>query len=290
VIAPRACHHRTVDGVRETESMEVNRLQWDERAPLHVASEFYDVDSFRAGKSTLRTVEIEEVGDVADRDLLHLQCHFGLDTLSWARRGAHVTGLDFSEPAIEAARALAKDEGIAAQFVCANVYDAVVALEGRSYDVVYTGIGALCWLPDIDRWAATAAALVRPGGFLYLLEHHPFAGVLGTGDQFTDVVLKYAYDTAANRPMRWEGPGSYAVPDVATVHNVVYEWNHSLGAIVSSLIGHGLVLEFLHEHPFMLWKRWPFLIESEEGIWRLPAEYEARLPLMFTLRATRPSS
>ena len=200
--------------------MEVNRLQWDERAPLHVASEFYDVDSFRAGKSTLESVEVEEVGDVTGRDLLHLQCHFGLDTLSWARRGAHVTGLDFSEPAVEAARLLAQNEGVDAEFVCANVYDAVEALHGRTYDVVYTGIGALCWLPDIDRWAATGAALVRPGGFLYLFEDHPFSGVLGNGDRFTDLRFKYAYDTAANRPMRWEGPGSYAVPDVATVHNV----------------------------------------------------------------------
>jgi SAM-dependent methyltransferase len=277
-----------VDDERETELMEVNRRQWDERAPLHVASEFYDVDSFRSGKSTLRTVEIEEVGDVAGRDLLHLQCHFGLDTLSWARRSAHVTGLDFSAPAIEAARTLAEDESIDAEFVCANVYDAIGALQGRTYDVVYTGIGALCWLPDIDRWAATAAALVRPGGFLYLFEHHPFTGVLGNGDRFTDLCFKYPYDTAVNRPMRWEGPGSYAVPDMATAHNVIYEWNHGLGAIVSSLIAHGLVLEFLHEHPFMLWKRWPFLIECEAGIWRLPAAYEATLPLMFSLRATRP--
>ncbi len=270
--------------------MEANRLQWDERAPLHVASEFYDVDSFRAGKSTLRPVELDEVGDVAGRELLHLQCHFGLDTLSWARRGAQVTGLDFSEAAVEAARALARAEGIDAQFVCANVYDAVEALAGRTYDIVYTGIGALCWLPDIDRWAEAAAALVRPGGSLYVFEHHPFAGALGMGTRFTDLRLEYAYDTAANEPMRWVGPGSYAAPDAATVHNVAYEWNHSLGAVVSSLVSRGLVLEFLHEHAFMLWKRWPFLVVAEDGTWRLPVEHEGRLPLMFSLRAARPSS
>jgi SAM-dependent methyltransferase len=289
VVVRRACHHRTVDDVREAEPMEANRLQWDERAPLHVASRFYDVDSFRAGKSTVRAVELEEVGDVAGLELLHLQCHFGLDTLSWARRGAQVTGLDFSEPAVEAARALAKDEGIDARFVCANVYDAVVALQGRTYDIVYTGIGALCWLPDIDRWASTVAALVRPGGFLYVFEHHPFAGALGNGDQFSDLRFKYAYDTDPGEPMRWDGPGSYAVPDAVTLHNVVYEWNHGLGATVSAVIGHGLVLELLHEHQFMLWKRWPFLVEAEDGSWRLPADDEGRLPLMYSLRATRPS-
>jgi SAM-dependent methyltransferase len=280
-------HHRTVDDAQAQDVIEANRLQWDERAPLHVASDFYHVDRFRSGVSTLRTVEIDEVGDVEGLDLLHLQCHFGLDTLSWARRGARVTGLDFSAPAVEAARTLAADEGIDARFVCANVYDAVAALSGQTYDVVYTGIGALCWLPDIARWAATVGALVRPGGTLYVFEHHPFVGALGNGAQVDDLRFKYAYDTDPDQPLRWNAPGSYAVPDAETVHNVIYEWNHSLGTIVSSLIDHGLVLEFLHEHPFMLWRRWPFLVEVEPGIWRLPAEYEARLPLMFSIRARR---
>jgi 2-polyprenyl-3-methyl-5-hydroxy-6-metoxy-1,4-benzoquinol methylase len=277
-----------VDDAPGRDPIETNRLQWDERAPLHVASDFYHVDRFRAGVSTLRAVEIEEVGDVEGLDLLHLQCHFGLDTLSWARRGARVTGLDFSAPAIEAARTLAADESIDARFVCATVDDAVAALAGQTYDVVYTGIGALGWLPDIDRWAGTAAALVRPGGSLYVFEHHPFIGALDNGEQVDDLRFKYAYDSPVDQPMRWEGSGSYAVPDAETVHNVVYEWNHSLGSIVSSLIDHGLVLELLHEHPFMLWRRWPFLVETEPGIWRLPAEYEGRLPLMFSIRARRP--
>jgi SAM-dependent methyltransferase len=278
-----------VDEAREPDPVEANRLQWDERAPLHVASDFYDVAGFRAGRNTLRPIEMAEVGDVAGRALVHLQCHFGLDTLSWARRGARVTGLDFSESAVEAARDLAKEQSIDAQFVCADVYDAVGALKERTYDIVYTGIGALCWLPDIDRWAQTAAALVRPGGFLYVFEQHPFIGGLGMGDEFTDLRFEYPYDTAANEPMRWEGEGSYAVPDAVTVHNVGYEWNHGLGAMVSCLISYGLVIEFLHEHDFILWQRWPFLVGSEDGNWRLPPEYDGRLPLMFSLRARRPS-
>ena len=141
---------------------ELNRAWWDERVPIDVASEFYDVEGFRAGGSSLRPFEVEEVGDVADRSLLHLQCHFGLDTLSWARRGARVSGLDFSQPAIEAARALAADTGLDAEFSVADVYDAPAVLGGRRFDVVYTGIGAINWLPDMERWARVVAELLEP--------------------------------------------------------------------------------------------------------------------------------
>ena len=133
----------------------------ERRAPLHVTSAFYDVDGFRAGRSDLRPFEVEEMGDVAGRELVHLQCHFGLDTLSWARLGAQVTGLDFSQPAIAAACALATDLDLDATFVVSDVYDASAAL-GSTYDIVYTGIGALCWLPDIPRWARVVRDLLRP--------------------------------------------------------------------------------------------------------------------------------
>lgn len=158
----------------------LNRANWDDRVPIHLASAFYDVDGFRAGASSLRPFETAEVGDVTGQRLLHLQCHIGLDTLSWARRGAVVTGLDFSQPAIEAARSLATDLGIDATFVTADVYDAATALPGQRFDIVYTGTGtgALVWLPDLSRWAEVVAGLLAPGGFLYLVEGHPFAQVL----------------------------------------------------------------------------------------------------------------
>lgn len=146
---------------------DANRAMWDERVPIHYGSDFYDLDSFRAGKDALRAFELAEVGDVTGRSLLHLQCHIGLDTLSWARHGAaQVVGLDFSEPAVETARSLAQEIGLPpdrAAFVAADVYDAAEAVPDSSYDIVYTGIGALNWLPDIDRWAETAASLVAPG-------------------------------------------------------------------------------------------------------------------------------
>jgi 2-polyprenyl-3-methyl-5-hydroxy-6-metoxy-1,4-benzoquinol methylase len=157
---------------------ELNRANWDDRVPVHLASEYYNVAGFRSGVSSLRPFESAEVGDVTGKRLLHLQCHVGLDALSWARLGAQVIGLDFSEPAIKAARSLAADLGIDASFVVADVYDAVTALAGQRFDVVYTGTGALVWLPDMTRWAQVVAALLEPGGLLYLVEGHPFAQIL----------------------------------------------------------------------------------------------------------------
>jgi SAM-dependent methyltransferase len=159
----------------------LNRANWDSRVPVHLASSFYDVAGFRGGASTLRPFELAEVGSVAGRSLVHLQCHIGLDTLSWARRGALVSGLDFSAPAISAASSLAVSLGLPAEFVVADVYDAVAAFGGQRFDVVYTGIGALVWLPDVPRWARVVAGLLAPGGFVYLAEAHPFAQILESG-------------------------------------------------------------------------------------------------------------
>ena len=168
---------------------EVNREMWDERVPIHVASELYDVEAFVAGRSSLRPFELAELPDVRGRTLVHPQCHFGEDTLSWARLGARVTGLDFSGPAVEAARELAARCELEAEFVEANVYDAAEALGGRRFDIVYTGLGALNWLPDVERWARVMASLVAPGGCLYLAEFHPFSHVFGD-DDFT---VEYPY-------------------------------------------------------------------------------------------------
>jgi 2-polyprenyl-3-methyl-5-hydroxy-6-metoxy-1,4-benzoquinol methylase len=257
---------------------ELNRNWWDERVPLHLSSAFYDVERFKAGGSTLQTFELEEVGNVSGRSLLHLQCHFGLDTLSWARRGALVTGLDFSEPAIEAARSLATDIGVDAEFVVASVDDAVAALEGRRFNVIYTGLGALNWLPDLRRWAEVVAQLVAPGGFLYLSEFHPFTWV------FADDDLTIEHDYFQREPFVFDEPGDYADPKAVTKHNDTEEWQHTLGAIVSAVIDVGLELELLHEHDYTLFARWPFL-EQRDGAYRLP-EGRPRLPLMCSLRAS----
>jgi SAM-dependent methyltransferase len=245
-----------------------NRANWDERVPIHVAGSFYDLPGFVEGKDTLRDFELAEVGDVSGRTLLHLQCHIGLDTLSWARHGATVTGLDFSEPAVKTARRLAAQTGAAtARFVNADAYDAVQALDGQTFDIVYTGFGALCWLPDLGRWAQTVAALVAPGGFLYLAEFHPVADVLA------DDGLTVEDDYFQREPDVVDAPGAYADPAAPMAATLTVQWLHGVGDVVSALAAAGLRVEFLHEY--------------DHGHFRFPAGQ--RVPQVYSLRAAKPA-
>ncbi len=265
---------------RWTAWFEANRNWWDERVPIHVASDFYGVDAVREGRSSLEPFEWEEVGDVAGRSLLHLQCHFGLDTLSWARRGAVVTGLDFSAVAIAAARDLAASIGQAARFEVANVYDAPAVL-GERYDVVYTGKGALTWLPALGPWADAVVQLLGPGGTLYLAEFHPLA------DVFAADALRVAHGYFhVDEPVVDTAPGSYADLGAPTRHNLTGEWTHPLGDVVTALAARGLRVEFLHEFPFTLFARWPFLERDANGVYRLPAG-SPQVPLLYSVRARR---
>ncbi|MEV0229596.1 class I SAM-dependent methyltransferase [Nonomuraea sp. NPDC050786] len=259
----------------------VNRANWNARVPIHVASDFYDVEGFKAGRNAIRSFERDEVGDVAGRSLVHLQCHFGLDTLSWARLGAEVTGLDFSESAIEQARALAAECGIPARFVTADVYDAVEALGGATYDIVYTGIGALVWLPDLTRWAETVARLLKPGGFLYLAELHPFADIL---DEETGAVVTHDYFEKG--PHVWEYPHTYTGSEVLE-HQTSVQFQHGLGEVVSAVTAAGLRVEFLHEHDQTFFRRFATLVVSD-GAHRFP-EGAPRVPLVYSLRASAQS-
>ncbi len=262
---------------------ETNRENWDERVPIHVSGEFYDVEGFKAGAERLRPFELDEVGDVSGKDLVHLQCHFGVDTLNWARRGANVTGLDFSGPAVQAATKLAGEMGIDADFVESDVYDAVNALGGRDFDIVYTGLGALIWLPDIERWAKVVSELLRPGGFLYLAEFHPFTNVFGDDD----LTMEHSY-FHKEEPTVWDEPGTYADFVAETVHNRSYEWTHTISDVVNAVIGAGLTIELLNEHDYTLFPRWPILEKSGFDTYRLP-ERTPDLPLMYSLRARRPA-
>lgn len=265
-----------------------NRRLWDEWTAINAASAFYDVEAFRAGGIRVRPYELEEVGEVAGKDLLHLQCHFGLDTLSWARLGARVTGVDFSPAAIAQARALAGELGIAATFVCSELAELPQRLQG-DFDVVYTSRGVLGWLPDLARWAEVAAHFVRPGGIFYITEVHPVAQVLDDGDGVApgDLRLRYPY-WGRPEPLAHAIRGSYADPGAHVDAPVAYDWPHSLGEIVTAVAAAGLRIEFLHEFPF---GEWPvaFLERREDGTWRLPEGQPGELPLFFSLRARRPA-
>jgi SAM-dependent methyltransferase len=258
---------------------EVNRSYWDERVALHVGGSFYDVDGFKAGRS-LRPYEVTDVGDVAGKALVHLQCHFGLDTLSWARFGARVVGVDFSAPAIASARALARELGSDAAFVEADVYDAATTL-GRQFDVVYTGRGALCWHPDVGRWAEVVARLLRSGGLFYMTEFHPVEWIFAEDE----LAPKYGYVTpAAGLPYTFAG--SYADPGAETAANETVQWNHPIGEVVTALVGAGLELRLLREHDTSPLRRWPFMVPAEGGGWTMPDDRPS-LPFMYTVLARK---
>jgi SAM-dependent methyltransferase len=270
------------------EALHSNQELWDAWTKIHIGSAFYDVESFRNGKRPIRVAgyERDEVGSVEGRSLLHLQCHFGLDTLSWARLGATVTGIDFSAEAIAAARGLAAEVGIEARFIQSDLYRLPEVLD-EQFDIVYTSCGVLGWLPDIQAWGRVAARFVRPGGFLYLTEIHPVAQVFEDDDiEPGELKLRYPY-WSHPEPLRFEVKGSYADPDAPTDGLVEHGWDHSLGEIVTSLADAGLRLEFLHEFDFVRWPT-PFLVQGADGLYRLPAGSKGELPLFFSLKASKP--
>jgi SAM-dependent methyltransferase len=264
-----------------TDWREVNRAHWDERVPIHLRSTLYDVAGFKAGRLALQPEHVRDLGPVAGKRLVHLQCHFGMETMSWARLGATATGLDFSAPAIAAARELAAELGLPTNFVQADIYDAPAALKAE-FDIVYTGVGALMWHPDMDRWAAIVAKLLRPGGELYLNEFHPVEWIFAEAT----LEVKYDYFTSAEG-LAFVLPGSYADTTATTTRDATRQWNHSLGAVVTALIRAGLVIRELSESDGSVLQRWPMLERSADRYWRMP-KHLPNLPLMYTVRASKP--
>jgi SAM-dependent methyltransferase len=258
-----------------------NKELWENWTLTHEKSEFYDNESFKAGRNTLHQVEIEEVGEVAGKSLLHLQCHFGQDTLSWARRGAKVTGADFAENAIKLARSLATELGIDANFVCANLYDLPSVLEGQ-FDIIYTSGGVLWWLPDMAGWGKVISHFLKPGGVFYVRDQHPFGMVFEEVEGRLEPLYPY---WQSSEPLKFDTHGSYA--SASDYRSVEYGWNHSLGEIVNALTSQGLQVEFLHEWPFLFFKMFPSMERDEQGRWWLPNR-RANIPMSFSIRATKP--
>jgi SAM-dependent methyltransferase len=266
--------------------IEANRKHWDEIVAIHVASDFYDVGDFRRFPDRLKPVELEELGDVRGKTLLHLQCHFGIDTISWARQGATVTGVDFSANAVAQARSLAAEVGVEARFIESNIYDLPRNLDGQ-FDVVFTSYGVLGWLPDLKRWAQVAAHFVKPGGTFYIAEFHPFPWVFDDSAGVDDLYVKYPY-FPQDEPLAFEYDGTYAVREAKIEHRLTYNFPFPLGDVVTSLIDAGLRIDFLHEFPFSTYQCLPFTEEREDKKVYL-TKHDGSLPLLFSIKATKPA-
>jgi SAM-dependent methyltransferase len=270
----------------------LNRASWDERAPAHMKSPGYAADRFIEDPSYLSEVvqfDVPRLGDLTGLRGVHLQCHIGTDTISLSRMGARMTGLDFSPVALEEARGLAKRVGAEVDFVEGDVYSAVELLGAESFDLVFTGIGALCWLPSISRWAEVVARLLRPGGRLHIREGHPMLWALDDAREDALLVAEYPY-FEREEALVWDEPGTYVQTDVEFENNVTHNWNHGIGETVTALLDVGMQLTMLVEHDSVPWDALPGMMEIVNGgqEYRL-TDRPWRLPHTYTLQAVKPA-
>jgi SAM-dependent methyltransferase len=252
----------------DADYLDMNRAAWDQRATVHFESAFYDVPGFLAGNTSLREIELAELTGVGGRRLLHLQCHFGLDTLSWARLGANCTGVDISPVAIEQARRLAAMARLDAQFVCSDVYGFRPEAPG-AYDIVFTSYGAICWLPDLARWAEVVSSNLAAGGTFYMVEFHPVY----------DLIAGHAYFNRQAPDV--DESGTYTENGSATVAKMA-TWAHPFSDIVNALAGAGILVERLNEFPFSPYDCFEGLVEREPGRYYL-GHGGQDVPLVFSL-------
>lgn len=272
------------------DSRAINRALWDERAPAHAASPDYHLAGYRDDPDLLSNVvrfDRPRLGQVKGLRGVHLQCHLGTDTLSLYRLGAVMSGLDFSAASLQQARRLAASVGADITFHQADVYDAVEVCGAAAYDLVYTGVGAMCWLPDIARWGQVVGRLLRPGGRVFLRDGHPMLATLTDPRPDRRLVVDLPYFTLPE-PRVWDEDATYVQTDVSFTHTVSHEWNHGLGEIVSALLEAGLQITGLVEHDTVPWEARPGeMVPVGGGEWRL-AERPERLPASFTLQAVKP--
>ena len=270
---------------------EFNRASWDERAPAHAASPDYAFERFVEDPAFISDVvrfDLPRLGDISGLRGVHLQCHIGTDTLSLARLGAQMTGLDLSPASLAQARELSRRAGPHVEFVEAELYDAVSVLGAGSFEFVFTGIGALCWLPSVSRWAQVVADLLAPGGRLFIREGHPVLWSLGYERSDRLLVLEYPY-FEREEPQVWDDPGTYVETDVVFEQNTTHEWNHGLGEIVTAVLDAGMELTMLVEHDSVPWEPLPGqMVKDEHGEWHL-ADHPERAPLSYTLQAVKRS-
>ncbi len=258
-----------------------NKALWNAKTPIHVDTEMYDMAAFRAGQSSLRSIELEGLGEVAGKSILHLQCHFGQDSLSWAREGAQVTGVDLSDAAIDQARALSRELNIPAEFICCNVYDLKDHLKGK-FDIVFTSYGTIGWLPDLDPWAEVISHFLKPGGTFFIADFHPVVWMMD--DDFKEFTYSYFNKGVIEE----EVSGTYADRD-ADIQMLSYGWNHPLSEIITALIGKRLEIRDLSEYDYSPWACFPHLKQIDERKW-IFEHLEHKIPYVYSIKAQKPTS
>ncbi len=256
----------------------VNKTLWNNKTDIHIKSAFYNIDKFKAGSTSLNPVELRELGDVTGKKLLHLQCHFGMDTLSWARSGAITTGLDFSDKAISAAKQIASEIGVESQFVCCNVYDTGLHISDK-FDIVFTSYGTIGWLPDLNKWAEEIVQRLKPGGIFYMVDFHPVVWMFD--DEFS--YFKYSYFNTGE-PIEEEKTGTYADRD-ADLKDKEYGWNHSISDILNALIKAGLTINFFNEHRESPYECFSNMVKAGEGAYQI-AGMEDKIPMLYSIKAS----
>lgn len=262
----------------ESNYQNINRQSWNDRVDSHLKSEFYDVEGFLKGETSLKEIELPILGDVSGKSILHLQCHFGQDTLSLARMGAKCTGIDLSDKAIASAKELNGKLGLDAKFLACDVYDTPQHVEGK-FDIVYTSYGTIGWLPDLDRWASVISHFLKPGGKLVFVEFHPVVWMFD--DDFTEV--KYPYHNA--EPIVEEENGTYADRE-AEINLKYVSWNHGLGEVMTALLNHGLKLTSFLEYNYSPYDCFAHTIEFETGKFRIE-HLGGKIPMVYSLVAEK---
>ena len=257
---------------------EENKLSWNKRTAVHKDSAFYDLASFKKGKSSLSKIELEELGDVKGKTLLHLQCHFGMDTMSWEREGAIVTGVDLSDEAIKLANEIRTELGLDAEFICCNVYDLKDHLD-KKFDIVFTSYGTIGWLPDLDRWAEIVSYFLKPGGTFYIADFHPALWMMDDNFEY----IKYSYFNT--QVITEEISGSYSDRN-APIRSTEHGWNHPFTEIFNSLLKYDLQIIQFNEFPYSTYNCFNNLEQGEDGMWRIKGMNE-KLPMMYSIKARK---
>ena len=271
---------------------EANKNLWNKKTAVHITSDFYGLEEFKKGTNSLTEIEIREVGDVRGKSLLHLQCHFGMDTMSWSRLGANCVGVDISDEAIKTAKEINDDLRLNAKFICCNVYDLHPKNiessktppleeigEAGAFDIVFTSYGTIGWLPDLEKWAELISYYLKPGGIFYIADFHPVVWMFD--EEFTHI--KYYYDN--REVIETESTGTYTDRQ-ADIKGKEYGWNHSISEIMNSLIKTGLKIELFNEHMYSPFPCFNNLVAFEKNKWHIKG-MEGKIPMVYSLRAKK---